>query len=43
MVVEPFPIVQLDSVYGIETDKVTTAQVGTGSCFVQIRDRVSGA
>ena len=34
MVVQPFPVVQLDSVYGIEIDKVNLTQVGTGSCFV---------
>lgn len=39
MVVQPFPIIQVDSVYGIETDKIATTQIGTGSCFADT-DRV---
>lgn len=38
MVVEPFPVIQLDSAYGIDEDKVALVQVGTGSCYVDTSD-----
>lgn len=40
MVVEPFPVIQLDSVYGIENDKLTLRQSGSGTCYVDDSDNL---
>lgn len=35
MTVQPFPIIQLDAVYGLETDKFVVRQIGSGSVGVE--------